>query len=786
MLTVRRLAGAFVAVAIGVTIVALSTLLLASGRPHVPDRLAAAAVVVQSPIARTPADPFPPTRPWSSQTADELVRRLAAVPGVASAVADRSFYAQVLVGGRPDHRTRQGHGWSSALLGALRLSAGAPPQRPGEVVVGRTLGLAPGASVTVLTATGPATYTVTGVVDEPAIYVADATAATLGPGVHAVGLVLAPGADPDEVAAAARGIVGADGQVYTGDGRSALEPRDEAQTRWVGMQVLTGTAALAGFVTVFVVASTFAYTVTQRRREFGLLRTIGASPRQIKRMLYAEALVVGTTGALVGLALGTVFAPAVGDVLIDVGFEPATYTVRYTLWPAAVSFAVGPVVALLGVWGASWRASRVPPLEALREAAVEQRPMGRLRWIAGVLLVALGLALAIGTATSDRAEDGANFALYSAMSLVLGATVLAPAFVPLVVRAVTWPALRSRGAVALLVREGALTAARRTASTAAPVLLTVAFAVLVSGLVRTTTEAYAAGRAAAVRAGSVVAPDGTPGLTDAAVAAVPGAALLPTAVFAGDRPLTALGVDPAAFAAVNRRLEVVSGSIGDLRGDATVVVTESVVAASAGGAALTVRFADGEQVPLRVVAVVTDDSLPGDLLLSRPVVRQHDPSALTSAVYLSGPVELPPNSGARVLDVATYAAEADQEEDRLVWIFTLLLIGVSAGYGAIAVANTLLMAAAARKPDLRVLRLAGATRRQIARVVAAESAVVVLIGSVLGGAVAFVALLSIRQGLSAQAGAPVDLVVPWSVIGAVVGLCLLLATTASVLPALRR
>src|SRR6185312_2966958 len=109
-----------------------------------------------------------------------------------------------------------------------------------------------------------------------------------------------------------------------------------------------------------------------------------------------------------------------------------------------------------------------------------------------------------------------------------------------------------------------LSAARRTASTAAPVLLTVAFAVLVSGLVQTSTASYAARRAASIQAGSVVAPDGTPGLTDAAVAAVPGAALLPTTVFAGDRPLTALGVDPAAFAAVNRRLEVVSGAVTDL------------------------------------------------------------------------------------------------------------------------------------------------------------------------------------------------------------------------------
>jgi putative ABC transport system permease protein len=66
-----------------------------------------------------------------------------------------------------------------------------------------------------------------------------------------------------------------------------------------------------------------------------------------------------------------------------------------------------------------------------------------------------------------------------------------------------------------------------------------------------------------------------------------------------------------------------------------------------------------------------------------------------------------PVIGGRVIDVATYAAEADADSDCLVWLFTLLLVGVSAGYGAIAVANTLLMAAAGRRRDFRVLRLCG-------------------------------------------------------------------------------
>ncbi|MBG6067665.1 ABC transporter permease [Micromonospora ureilytica] len=794
MVSVRRSASAFVAVAIGVTLVAAATLLLASGRPQVPDRLARAAVVVQSPEAGASPDDFVPSRPWSATTAAELVRRLAGLPDVVAAVPDRTFYAQPLVDGRPsatDTRredAHQGHGWSSAQLGGLRLTAGEPPRRPGEVVVDSALGLRAGAPVTVLTAGGPESYTVSGLVDGPGVHVADAVAAALAPGVRAIGLVLAPGADPERVATAARGAVGGDGRVLTGDARGALEPRGDARTRWIGMQVLTATAALAGFVTVFVVASTFAFTIAQRRRELGLLRAVGATGRQVRRLVYAEALAVGVSAGLVGLLVGAALAPLLGRLLVDVGYEPSTFRVRYELWPVAVSLAAGPAIALLAVWSASRRAARVRPLEALREAAVEQRPIGWLRAATGVLLVAAGAALSVGTATADEARVGAQYALYAVMALVAGATVLAPVVVGPLVWLLRSPVRRPGGAIGMLVRGGALTATRRTAAIAAPVLLTVAFAVLVSGMVRTTTAAYAAGRADNVNAGWIVVPDRAPGLSDRAVAATGGTALLPTTVYRTDpgtsprdRPMTALGVEPEGFAAANRVLTVVAGSLNDLKGDDTVVVTAS--ANRLPSEPYPVVFADGTSVSLRVVAVVDDTSIPGDLLVPRAVVRAHDPSALTSTVYVRDRID--PPVGARILDVPGWAAEADAAEDRLVWLFTLLLIGVSAGYGAIAVANTLLLAAAGRAADLRLIRMAGATRRQVIWLVTAESALVVLIGALLGGAVAFVGLLSISAGLAEQVGAPVDLVVPWSVVAGVVGLCLLLAVVSSVLPTWR-
>ena len=114
---------------------------------------------MRSPAASTPADPFPPARPWSTRTATDLTARLADLPGVVAAVAARTFYAQAHVDGRPydagQRAAVEDHGWSSARLDGLRLTAGTYPRRPGEVVPNGALGRPPRASVTLLTGPVP-------------------------------------------------------------------------------------------------------------------------------------------------------------------------------------------------------------------------------------------------------------------------------------------------------------------------------------------------------------------------------------------------------------------------------------------------------------------------------------------------------------------------------------------------------------------------------------------------------------------------------------------------------
>ena len=787
MLTRDRL-GSLIAVLVGAAVVTLTLTLLASAGPQRPDRFAAVTVAVHSPGVTTPADPFPESRPWPSDEAAQLSARLAAVPGVEAAVADRPFYAQPVVAGRPVAEIQQGYGWAGAAMASDHLVAGQPATGAREVVLGASLGIPVGGTVTVLTATGPATWKVTGLIDAARLYVADTEAARLAPGVRVIGLTGNP--DPDAVRAAAPGAT-----VLHGDGLGRLEPRSDARNRWIGLQVLTAMVALSVFSSIFVIASTLALSVNQRRREIGLLRAVGATPRQVRFAVLREAATIGLWGGAGGAILGLLCAPLIGGVLVDADFQPESFRVSVHVWPVLAGVAIGPLVAVAGGLLAARRAARVRPLEALRRAEVETRPMTRGRWLVGLAFAAGGVAAGGATVVTDDLSALGTYALLGAMALIVSATVLAPAVVPLVVRLILRPA---GGALGTVIRESALAGSRRTASTAAPVLLTVAFSVFIAGNVQTAEKAYADRRAEATGTQKVVVPDGTPGLSDASA---PTGELI-TSVYIGETVTTAAGSP--------------SGP-----GDGRVILAESRARefGVAQGGTITATFADGVRVALRVSAIQPDRPGSAGMLLSRQAVRSHDPSALVPATPLDGgaPPKASPGDGqataspgglatappggsqamvpsgeavsgaaalgGRVVDVATYAREADAEEDRQVWIFTLLLIGISVGYGALAVANTLAMATARRANDYRLLRLAGATRRQVLLTVAGESALAVVVGSFLGAAAAVLALHGATAGLRAQTGTSVGFTLPWPVLAAAVGTCFVLAVIAATLPA---
>ena len=128
-----------------------------------------------------------------------------------------------------------------------------------------------------------------------------------------------------------------------------------------------GAAVLVG---AFVIFNTFSITVAQRMREFAMLRTLGAMRRQVLRSVLGEALAVGVTASVIGLVGGVGFAKLLGALFRAVGFGLPLAAVKVHLWPGVVvPMAVGILVTLAASYAPARRATRVPPIAALREGA---------------------------------------------------------------------------------------------------------------------------------------------------------------------------------------------------------------------------------------------------------------------------------------------------------------------------------------------------------------------------------------------------------------------------------
>ncbi|WP_353945248.1 ABC transporter permease [Streptomyces sp. HUAS MG91] len=744
--------GAFAAVLVGVALITATLVVYDSSRPGVQPRYAgAAALVLPEQAVDTDGSPEDLV-PWGPAEAGRLRAALAEVPGVTRAVLDRSFYAQALVDGRPvadEGALESGHGWDGARTAPYATVSGRAPHGMNEVVVDRALGVAPGSTLTVNITQGRRQFTVVGTVDGPGYYFSEAFAARQQPGVRAIALITGERADTGAIAAAAAKAVGDAGRVVSGDGRAEVQPAHLEHQRFLGVQLIGAMAFLSLFTTVFVVASLLALATGMRRREIGLLRTLGAAPAQIRRMILGEAAVVGLLGSVAGCAAGVAATPLLRALLDGLDVAPPDLRISVAGWPLLTATAIGVGVSVIAAWSASRKAARVAPVEALLDSGSGDRAMGRGRWLSGLAALAVGVLLAVGTAFSS-ADDRVNKAIFATTTLIVAAALLTPVLVGPVARLLTAPFARSAGAGPVLVRAELTANPRRAASLVAPVIAAVGFAVLLSGMVETMRVAYPAGEALKVKGQTIVTADGTPGNTDEVVAANPvGKAALPTRAFVHRKAqgtATVLDVLGSRDPRWGRPGEAVLGE----RTAAELDLRK--------GQSVPVRFADGSTVALRVGAILPDDPARGDFVVARDLVRTHDPAALTDDIFVPGTATASAAvPGTALHDAAAYAL-ADYETDaRLTDALAALLIAIAVGYSVIAVVNSMAMAAHARRRDLGVLTSTGGTARQLLLASAGETVLVVAIGAVLGVAVTVPPLLGMASGLSQVSSSAIGL-----------------------------
>ncbi|MFF4856943.1 FtsX-like permease family protein [Streptomyces rubiginosohelvolus] len=800
--------GSFLALVLGVGLIAATGLALAAtfdAPERGPERFAAAPVVVRADgLLRVDTPTGTRTAPVDrpGPVPPGLAAQLAAL---GRTVEDRSFPVDVM-DPHPgqDDGARVGHPWSVAAAAPYRLATGRAPAAPGDVVVTTGSGgprLRTGDRVRVRTPAGSEARTVVGTVAgrgfEDAVFFTDDEAARISPDIEA----LVVHAD----ATAVRDALGPDSgmDVLTGHDRRHADPDPDRDARaLVSVNALLGTAAgITLFVSAAVVASTFSYVVAQRRREFGLLRTAGATPGQIRRTVLAESVLIGVAASAAGTLLGAEGAPLLVRRMTEAGLAPSWFALGDPSWPLHTAFWTGVSVATAAALVSCHRAGRTAPTEALREAAVDSRVMPVSRWAAAVLVLLLGLGLpALALATDPGDLLGRKSYITRPMILIVGCALLVPVLVRPVGRLLTWLPARLPGATGVLVRENTAAGVRRTAAVAAPVLITVALAASLTGTVATLEEARATEARTATTADFVVTPgqEGRPlapafleRVRDIDGAVVSASRSTAVTVLEENTALVsseARAVDPARLAAV-AKLPVTAGRLADLDDD-TIVVNEEWLTTRVGDR-VTVWLGDGSERSLRIAAVLATGTGDNGVYVTPRNAGGADVDRID--------VEVAPGGDRRAVAAALDTAAADtgtRVATRAEWLAPTapgpddhtrtglrMILGIALLSTATALANTLVMATSGRGRDLAVLRLSGATVPQVLRLVVAEAVAAVGVGAVLGGVVAAVNLLVVRCAL-ALLGVTSAVVVPWAMLGLVVAAAALLAAGSAVLPAL--
>jgi len=571
--------------------------------------------------------------------------------------------------------------------------------------------------------------------------------------------------------------------------------------------ILVAFGFVAIFVGAFTILNTLSITVAQRSREFAMLRTIGASRRQVLRSVVAEALALGFVASVIGTLAGLGLAKLLSSVLASAGLDLPQAGTVFALRTVIVAMLVGVVVTVLAGLGPALRATRVSPVTVLREGA--EIPPGRFGrrapLIAGIVGALALTVLGIGLFAGGIDADG-RLALLApgALLLFVAVALVSPKLVGPLASVLGRPAARLGGPAGRLARSNSMRNPGRTAGTAAALMIGIALVAFIAVLGQGMRDSTTGSLKEAVRGDYViVGQDGwSPIDSDAtrAAAKVPGVEV--SAGVAQDRAkafgkrIMVDGVDQSSIARV-------FGSEWEEGSDETLAELGS------GGAAVTDRFAEkhdlgvgdrleltapgGKELALTVAGITKPDRFNplalGDVTIGRAAFdgafdHARERYAFVAGGDGAGPAlkdALKPYPDAKLQTSAEFQADQSAWVDQILAIFYVLL-ALCVLVSLFGIVNTLALSVLERTRELGMLKAIGMTRRQVRRMVRHESVVTALIGAVLGIAVGlFMAVLATTaladEGL--RFGLPVGSLIAFTVIAVVAGML------AAILPARR-
>jgi putative ABC transport system permease protein len=761
---------------------------------------------------------------------DALIAKIRALPQVATAegeidgtarLTDRKGKIVGTTGGPPFAVAFNANSDAARGLSPFQLRRGAFPSAPGQVAIdaktAKDEGYRPGDRVGVISERGGLKqFIVSGVVSFGGVdSIGNATAAvfTVADGQQLFGkpgevdtiLIKAKdGVGEQQIKDAVRPVLPATAQVESAAGQDRFDLGGLKQFIDIIRTALIAFGAVSLFVGAFIIFNTLSITVAQRSREFGLLRMIGASRRQVLRSVLLEAAVIGLIASLVGLAVGFVLAAGLNAVFKSVGLDLPSAGTVFALRTVIVSLIVGVGVTTLAGLSPALRATRVAPVEALREAATTPaRRRGRVATALMALTLLGGVALLSYGVFGGGLSVGGRLGILGGGCLILfiGVAMLSPLIARPLASVLGRPAARIAGSAGRLARENAMRNPSRTAVTAAALMIGVALVTFVAVLGAAMSNSFESTLGKELRADFVVvnqdgySPFGTdaegalarPGLTTSAVREDQ------VQIFGSTEILG--GVDPRTIGQALRFdwKEGSAQSLAELGTDGAIVTKQFAEDHRLHvGSPLPMLTASGDHVRVAVRGVQDRSKFNplglADVLVSHALFDRTFPTPQDRYVFAVGNVPQDQLTAALRpfpdVEVFTESAFLDQQVKGFNQFLALLyvLLALSVIVSLFGIVNTLVLSVFERTRELGMLRAVGMTRRQVRRMIRHESIITALIGGVLGMAVGVFMAALVTTALS---DIDVTFTLPVGTLVAFLVVAILAGIVAAVLPARR-
>ncbi|QAY69841.1 ABC transporter permease [Xylanimonas protaetiae] len=715
------------------------------------------------------------------------------------------------------------------------LTAGTWPG-PGELVLEtgavRASGLAVGDTATVVLGDAPRQLTVSGTfaIDAAAAGAvlvgvdADTARQTFAPDgqVPQIAVYAEPGQSPRDLAERVAEVLPADAHAESVTGDVVRAEAEESVQQLLGFlqTFLLIFAAIALVVGTFIITNAFAMAVRERQRENALLRAVGASPAQVFGLVLAQALAVGLVGSAAGVGLGLLLVRGIRLVLDRLGM-PFAGSVPLSGAQLAAAIALGTVLCLVAAAVPARRAALVPPVQAMRDDVAPERGV-RLRALAGVVVALVGggllyLASRLGSRLGDRltgwrwVDDlSPRWVLgFGAGLLLLGVLVGSPAVARWVLRALGAPAAWLLKPLGGLARGNVTRNPRRTAATAGALTIGMAL-VACTGVIAASTEASVRTVVHTELSAPLLVDSATfrvPADAVAAVQAVPGIGatevvrLASTAATSSDDDAThaipVAGVSTSFFVdAVNAEKLQGDPTTALVGGKAAVVRRTARDLGVQVGDELTLGLGDQTRT-VQVGAVFESQVVGTGVLLRNDLFDSVVPPSQESvrAIY-ANPADGTDVETLRadlreavrpflVLTVRdrdeTASAVADQVDQAIAILYALLALSIV--IALLGIVNTLALSVIERTREIGLLRAVGLGRFQLAVVIALESVLIAVYGTVLGVATG-IAVAAALPGVLADEGLS-RLAIPWGQVLLVLGIAVVIGLVASIGPAVR-